>query len=160
MAHKTELLVLVMRMLSFRAENLVYIARLPEWINGAQNRSSPPGSGCPRPTIAASAGAQHRLQLLNLYCRVLALEVCDETLEFGVLVQTFQMWIDLEERPAGKTGVYGPLKPRRRSFLISQRTVDAGDFVVEVVRVAERMRSIQGFAHTLQGKLGLISPGV
>jgi hypothetical protein len=40
--HKTDVVVLVMRMLAFRAENLsvVYSARLPEWIDGTQNRSS------------------------------------------------------------------------------------------------------------------------
>ena len=91
---------------------------------------------------------------------VLALELRDEAIEFGRLVQAFEMWIDLEEGPAGKTSLYGTLQPCHRSFLVSQRAVDAGDFVVQVVRVAERMRSIQGFAHALQGKLVLISPGV
>jgi hypothetical protein len=70
-------------------------------------------------------------------------KVSDESFEFGLLTQAFEMWIDPEERPARETGVYAALQPRHCLVGFAQYGVNTGDLIVGVVSMAEGTWGIQ-----------------
>ena len=70
------------------------------------------------------------------------------------------MGIDLEEGPAGETGVDAAFQPRHGLVRFPQYGINAGDLIVGVVRMAEGARGIQSPANTLERRAGLVAPGV
>ena len=88
------------------------------------------------------------------------LKITDQSFEFGLLTQAFEMRIDLEERPAGETGVDAAFQPRHRLVRFPQYGINAGDLIISVVRMAEGVRRIESPADTLDRRAGLVAPGV
>src|SRR5580692_6007561 len=70
------------------------------------------------------------------------------------------MGIDAEKWPARKTSFHTTFQPGHRFLTLSQRAIYAGDLIVGVVRMAEGTWEIECSANTLQGRAGLIAPGV
>ena len=76
-------------------------------------------------------------------------EVGDESLEFGLLAQIFEIGIDPEEWPARESGVYAALQPLHCFLGFAQNRVNARNLIVGVVGVAEGTCGIQSPLHTL-----------
>src|SRR6266550_6987716 len=103
---------------------------------------------------------QDPLYPLDLEGGVLALEIGNESLKTGIRAQAFEMWIHLEERPAGIARVDATLQPSHRLFRFAQDGVNAGDLIIGVVRVADGNREIESLLHTLQRRVGFMAPGM
>jgi hypothetical protein len=88
------------------------------------------------------------------------LKVSDESFEFGLLTQTLEMWIDQEERPAGKALVDAALEPGHRLFRFAKHGVNGGDLMMGVMCVAERNRELERLPHTIERGAGFMAPGV
>jgi len=88
------------------------------------------------------------------------LKITDQSFEFGLLTQAFEMGIDPEEGPARETRFDAALQPRHRLVRFSQYGINAGDLIISVVRVAEGARRIESSADTLDRTVALVAPGV
>lgn len=90
----------------------------------------------------------------------MALEVGDECLKSGIRAQAFEMWIDLEEGPAGVARVDAAFQPSHGLFRFAQYGIDAGYLIVGVVRMPNGNREIECLPHTVERGRGFMAPGV
>ena len=89
------------------------------------------------------------LQPLDLLGGVFVLKVGDESLEFELLAQIFEIGIDPKEWPARESSVYTALQPLHCLVGFAQNGVNARNLIIGVVGVTEGTRGIQSPLHTL-----------